>query len=371
MDVCIRTDSSLEIGTGHVMRCLTLAEYLHDQGVEVVFICRKLPGCIVDFIEAKGLRVCLLLQRDAGPIDEPHHSEHEKWLVVGKETDAADTGRILAAGERFPDWLVVDHYALDSQWERSMRPYVGHIMVIDDLADRSHDCDLLLDQNFYENARDRYRNLVPSHCRMLLGPEYGLLRPEFNELRQRMTERDGTVSRILVFFGGSDVTNETAKALEAVSALQRPDIAVDVVIGSSNPHKAQIESAAHRLANVRLHYQTQNMAELMAQADLAIGAGGTTTWERCCLGLPTLAIVVAENQREMTEAADGQGAVLNMGWREEVSEAAIEARMHWLLEHPDALQKMSQNAVRLSGNSDHAVGNPVVAAIMEVSRAVF
>ena len=287
MRVVFRVDSSLDIGTGHVMRCLTLGERLKESGIAVTFICRDLPGNLSGYIESRGFAV----QRLPAPstLTAAGLSTHNygAWLGVHWQDDAAQTAELLAQSGAV-DWLVVDHYALDAGWERRLRPLVQKIMAIDDLANRTHDCDLVLDQNFYLDLEDRYDRLVPTQCVKLLGPRYALLRPEFRQARKNLRERDGQVKRILVFFGGSDAGNETAKALEAIRLLNRPEIAVDVVVGGINPHRRQIEELCAGWPATTCHCQVNNMAELMAGADLAIGAGGTTTWERCCLGLPSV-----------------------------------------------------------------------------------
>lgn len=370
MKSVIRTDSSTSIGSGHLMRCFTLADMLREKGVEVSFVCRELPGNLGWLVREKGYSLFLLPFDGQEPASGDVPSDYARWLGTDWATDANQTLTALP-DEAEIDWLIVDHYALDEKWEKSLRWRVGHIMVIDDLANRWHDCDLLLDQNFYENAQVRYEGLVPSHCRKLLGPRYALLRPEFLEARQKMPERSGSVDRILVFFGGVDVTNETTKALQAIRSVGRSDVAVDVIVGSSNPHKAQIETASRSMPNVTLHYQVPNMAQLMVEADLAIGAGGTTTWERCFLGLPTMTIIVADNQREMIEALAGRGAVWNMGWYTDVSVAAIEAKMQWVMGHPDAVRVMSQNTLRLIGGPGRSQGNAIVAAVMDISYAHF
>jgi UDP-2,4-diacetamido-2,4,6-trideoxy-beta-L-altropyranose hydrolase len=214
---------------------------------------------------------------------------------------------------------VADHYALDEKWEGYLRPYCKKVMVIDDLADRAHDCDLLVDQNFYENLESRYDGLVPSGCKKLLGPKYALLRPEFREARENLRKRDGRVKRIMVFFGGSDPTNETTKALEAIRMLNRPDIAVDVVVGAFNPHRKVIEQIASDLPDFACHFKVEDMAALMAGADLAVGAGGTTVWERCALALPSVVTTVAENQEKTVSDMAESGYLLFLGRSEAVS----------------------------------------------------
>ena len=333
----IRADASVQIGTGHVMRCLTLADELCGGGAEAIFVCREFDGNLCGYIEEKGYIVHRLPVSDSSEQNFESGLKHSAWLGADWKTDAGQVEEIIKNLGTTPDWLVVDHYALDKRWEGYLRPYVKKIMVIDDLADRAHDCDLLLDQNFYENLERRYDGLVPTWCEKLLGPKYALLRPEFREARKNLRKRDGHVRRIMIFFGGSDPTNETTKALEAIRMLNRPDIAVDVVVGAFNPHRKVIEQIASDLPDCTCHFKVEDMAALMAGADLAVGAGGTTVWERCMLGLPSLVTTVAENQERIISDMAESGYLLFVGRSEAVSVESlyhafeIALQSQWLL----------------------------------------
>ncbi|RJF98620.1 UDP-2,4-diacetamido-2,4,6-trideoxy-beta-L-altropyranose hydrolase [Noviherbaspirillum saxi] len=336
MNIGIRTDSSTAIGTGHVMRCLTLADALRAAGARVVFACRDLPGNLNAYISSKGYAVHTL----AG-------IENLVW-----EEDAAHMKALLASEPTAPDWLIVDHYALDARWESAIRPSVGRIMVIDDLANRRHDCDLLLDQNFYPDAELRYRALVPPHGTQLLGPRHALLRPEFNDAARYRKKRDGAISQIFIFFGGSDPTNETEKALCAIRKLDRADLHLDVVVGNANPNRDRIEALCAQIPNAAFHCQIANIATLMTRADLAIGAGGASTWERCYLGLPALTIIVADNQAETTRALADIGAVWNLGTADTVTADAIACALDEILSDSDAVCGKSRAALRVMGVAD-------------------
>jgi len=346
--ICIRADASAEIGTGHVMRCLALAGELMGRGAEVVFICRELPGNLCGYLVEKGVQVFRLLANSMECVDEKS-TPYAPWLGVSSSRDREETVAILV--QYRPDWLVVDHYALDCAWESAMRPHVGKIMVIDDLADRSHDCDLLLDQNLYEQMETRYDGLVPGSCVRLLGPGYALLRPEFAAARKVLRQRDGQVRRIFVFFGGSDLTNETAKALEAIRLVNRSDIAVDVVVGTSNPRGDLVREICEKMPSANLHRQAMNMAELMAAADLAVGASGTATWERSCLGLSALIIAIANNQVEIGNAVGKYSCGIYLGESEEVDPPAIRKALDQLMSHPEDVIRMGKNSSQLVDGS--------------------
>jgi len=326
--VAVRADASMRIGSGHVMRCLTLARVLRARGAEVRFICRAHPGHLGERIEAAGLPVTWLPAPPApvGPIAD---GDYLAWLGVPVETDAAET---LAALDGWrPDWLVVDHYALGADWEGALRPHVGAILAIDDLANRPHDCDLLLDQNLQPGGESRYDSLVPGDSGCLIGPEYALLSPDYAELHPRTPSRDGKVRRILVFFGMADGANLAGLTVSAVLALGRTDIALDVVVHPDSRHAGALRKQAEEHPNIVLHDPKPSLAPLMMKADLAVGAGGATSWERCCLGLPSLVITLAENQKEIAATLDQRGCIVWLGHQDAVSQDALTSALRELL----------------------------------------
>lgn len=356
MRAAFRVDSSTRIGTGHLMRCLTLAEGLRAAGAESVFVCRELPGGAERLVRAAGFEVRLLSA--PGPGDVPDAAPaHAAWLGVAASIDAEQTSAALADAPL--DWLVVDSYALDARWERAARAVARRVAVIDDLADRPHDCDVLLDQNLFEDAAERYLPLVPAHCLLLLGPRYALLREEFAAARRQRRERDGSVSRVLVYFGGGDPGNETAEAVEALRRLGVPGLAADVVVSPSNPHRAAIAEAAGRLPGAVLFGQTDRMAELMATADLALGASGTASWERCYLGLPSVVGAIADNQESVGEELGRSGATVYLG-REPRAEA-FESALRELLRDPERLRAMSERCLSLMADTEPGAAHPLAA----------
>lgn len=347
MNITFRTDSSLQIGSGHVMRCLTLADELRQRGADIMFVCREHPGNMIGLIEAKGYPVVRLAQAEVEYAEAPEDLAHAAWLGVAWQQDAADT--ITAVGDTKPEWLIIDHYAIDCRWEQLLRSQVSKIMVIDDIADRSHDCDLLLDQNLYEGMETRYDNLVPKSCHKLLGPKYALLRPEFAAARKKLRKRDGQVKRVLVFFGGVDPTNETEKTLQAVAGIKDRQFDADVVVGGGNLHKEQIKRICAANDGFHYHCQVDNMAELMAAADLAIGAGGATTWERCALGLPSISVVIAKNQHDTTKAVAAVGATLCLGYCNKVIQEDIAEALRQLLRNSSKVNDMGKKAFAIMG----------------------
>ncbi len=225
--------------------------------------------------------------------------------------------------------------------EKGLRQSCKKIMVIDDLANRHHDCDFLLDQNFYIGLDDRYTNLVPKKSVLMLGPKYALLRPEFLALRREIKLHNGIVNHIFVFMGSGDQTNETGKVLAALKKMEFYGL-VDVVVGSANPHKNEIAELCDVTENFAFHQNVDNIAQLMAKADFAIGAAGATTWERSCLGLPSALISLAKNQVQMAQDTDHEGLLCYLGASEEVSEKILQKSINSLLAKPGKLRLMSR-----------------------------
>ncbi len=321
-----RVDASLNMGSGHVMRCLTLADALRAQGGECHFICREHQGHLLEFIRQRGYSVTAL---PAGPEyfqpgadSAPPVLAHAAWLGCDWSLDAEQSRPVL---ERIqPDWLVVDHYALDARWETALRPYCRKLMVIDDLADRRHDCDVLLDQN-YGRADDDYLALVPLECKVLVGTKYTLLRPEFSALRDYSLARreEGYVQRLLISMGGADPKNATCKVLNAIKSTMLPlGAQISVVMGAQSVWTEQVREVAESMPwHTTVVCNVDDMAYRMACSDLAIGAVGATTWERCCLGLPSIVVPLADNQRVFCQALSSYGAVFLIS---DISEVDVE-----------------------------------------------
>ena len=306
MKVAFRTDASLTIGTGHVMRCLTLADALRTHGAQSVFLCRDHVGHLHQVIQDRGYP---LLSLGGVSMASTARGSYTQWLGVELQRDADDARSRLA--DLSVDWLIIDHYGLDAAWEHSLRATCGRIMAVDDLANRDHTVDVLLDQNLGKTEAD-YAARVPTSCRLLLGPGYALLRPEFAALKAKsLSRRDqGRLRRLLITMGGVDQHNATGAVLDALCVwAPSTNLEVKVVIGASAPWRDQIiQQARHLPFPTEVLVNVQGMGDLMCDADLAIGAAGSTAWERCCLGLPTLQLVLADNQRPIADALSLAGA---------------------------------------------------------------
>ncbi len=316
--VLFRVDASLQIGSGHVQRCLTLAHALRRRGWECHFLSRLHPGNMLSIVEQQGFKTwslpCSGVEAKTvcdQSIDAPLHAA---WLGASLEEDARHTATI--AEQIRPDWLVVDHYALDATWEQQLQALVPHILVIDDLADRRHTCHVLLDQNLGRKAQD-YAGKVPAKAIVLAGPRYALLRPEFRSLRERSLARrpNNKLRSIFISMGGVDQANTTGRILTTLPQCPLDvDTRIAIVMGSRAPELTSVQEAASQLPwPTDVKVDASNMAELMTEADLAIGAAGGSAWERCCLGMPSLLVVLAENQRPGAMALAHAGAARLIG----------------------------------------------------------
>ncbi|MEI2428172.1 UDP-2,4-diacetamido-2,4,6-trideoxy-beta-L-altropyranose hydrolase [Priestia megaterium] len=357
MNIIFRVDSSVEIGTGHVMRCLTLAKQLNTTNSNIIFISRKLKGDIIKIIEDNGFPVYVL-----APLYD--YASDLEWYEKCWETDALDTIDIIKENNLEPDILIVDHYGLEERWETSLKKFVQKVLIIDDLANRKHNCEFLVDQNYYLNLSTRYEGLVPENCREMLGPKFVLLREEFFKIFSEIKKHDGHVRNILVFFGGTDPTNETLKTLRALSSLKQYNFDVNVIVGASNPLKEDIKRYCEKQKKFHFYCQVSNISTYMNMADLAIGAGGTTTWERCYLGLPSITITVADNQVEATKAVEHTKSTIYLGHYNSVTEEQIKQKVEQLLHDKEALITLSTSASLLV-NAEIVNTKPLSRVILE------
>ena len=350
MKLTFRTDASLQIGTGHVMRCLTLADALAAKGAECHFICRMHEGNLIDFIRSKG-HTAHALPVEAARQGSAADLTHAPWLGATQAQDAEACVPILAA--QHPDWLIVDHYALDAHWERALSPHYRKLMVIDDLADRPHACDLLLDQTFGRDEAD-YRPLVPAHCQLLCGSQYALLRPEFAALRPYSLQRrtQPALCELLITMGGVDKDNATGQVLQALRTCPLPaDCRITVVMGATALWLDEVRKQAKDMPwPTRVLVGVSDMAQLIADSDLAIGAAGATSWERCCLGVPTIMLALAENQRTVAQGLERSGGA-KLIWLHQSAMTQFKELLAPLINDPAQLLQMSACATSITDGS--------------------
>jgi len=303
--VIIVADASTSIGSGHIMRCMTIAKNLIKHNCQVTFLMSDLPGNLIEHVISQGFSHC----------------------SAYKEADL----------------YIIDRYDIGIEEEKQIRKFAKSIMVIDDLANRPHDCDLLLDQNLCHHYETRYDHLVPKHCKKLLGPQNLIIRDEFLESRRHRSF--DKLERLLLFMGGSDPTNETLKVLEALTNLSYQH--VDVVVGNGNVYHEEIERICAQ-RGYSFHKQINYIARLMNQADFSLGTGGGAMWERCIVGLPSACTIVAHNQLESTMYAAQLGACINLGWHEEVTVDTYRSLLTTI--KVDTLQQISKQGLNIINN---------------------
>jgi len=316
MKAVFRVDSSDFIGSGHLIRCLTLARVLRQRGVQCSFVCRDHAGNIAAKISDSGFKLFLL----ARPIETAaltgNEQKYDRWLGCSWQTDADQTNNILQSIH--PEWLIVDHYSIDVKWETYLANSYKRLMVIDDMANRVHSCDLLLDQNLFLDMQHRYERNVSPKCLQLLGPKYALLQPEYSQLREKYEVRESLTKNILIFFGGSDQSNLTELAFLAAQSFGIAISSINVVMPCSSPYYNRMKRLIKPIKNAKLYCDLPSLAPLILAANIGIGAGGATNWERFCLGLPSLVITLAENQKLVNQDLDQLGLIDLIGDAETV-----------------------------------------------------
>jgi UDP-2,4-diacetamido-2,4,6-trideoxy-beta-L-altropyranose hydrolase len=339
-----RVNSSAQIGAGHLVRCLALADRLRTAGGQVAFVVRPLPGSLEAQVAAAGFALARLPDED---LDETRYP----WLGVPLAREIAES-RAALARTGGADWLIVDSYGLDARWERAMRPQTSAVFAFDDLADRPHDVDGLLDQNDPNERAERYRALVPATARLFIGPRYAQLRAQFSAARSRLPSRDGTIRHVLVAFG-SDTGDNTLTALEALGDVA-PGLRVSVVLGRGAPGFETVAALVDARAGWVLHPHVESMAELMASADLALGAAGTSTWERCYLGLPAVAWAIADNQSVVLEPLAKADALIALP-DERTRPAALRRTLVELMAAPERVRELGMQAAAVMAAHDRSV----------------
>ncbi|PTY36777.1 UDP-2,4-diacetamido-2,4,6-trideoxy-beta-L-altropyranose hydrolase [Saccharospirillum sp. MSK14-1] len=353
--VLFRVDAGAAIGSGHWMRCLTLADRLHEEGYDCVFIsAQQLPG-LVERTLARGHHHYPLapVAMDEADDRQPRYS-HSRWLATDEIQDAQRVETCLAGlRQRLganPSWIVVDHYALAAPWEERFTP-TAPVLAIDDLHDRPHQARWVLDQTAGKTPDVYDGRMLNADGELLLGADYALLRPEFIRCRPaslaRRTQPRPGADRLLLTLGGVDADNISLWVLQALLPLQS-SLDVEVVVGAAYPHWDELQHwcDAH-WPSCRRYRQVDDMAERMVAADLCIGAAGSTSWERCCLGLPTVQLQLADNQRHIAHYLDKVGAALNFGLPASGRETELAEWVQDVMQHPQRLQHLSQQAAAL------------------------
>jgi UDP-2,4-diacetamido-2,4,6-trideoxy-beta-L-altropyranose hydrolase len=320
--VLVFPDSGPRIGGGHVMRCLTLARALTAHGAACAFAATPSTQAILQAFGAPDIEV----------------------LPIGGEPDEAAATAANWAQSWDADWVLLDHYFLTPEQEAALRNR-RRLAVLDDLADRPRAADLLMD-SAYGRTADAYRPLLPPGALILTGPAYAPVRPEFAARRDAALARrreGGHLRHVLIALGLTDVDGITQRVVGALRPMLG-DLILDVVVGGAAGSLARLCAAAKTDPHLRLHVDSHAMAELMAAADIAIGAGGSSTWERATLGLPAVTVILAQNQRPMAQAMKAGGLTLTADVSRPDFEDDLIAALHRLIADATLRRSMSEAA---------------------------
>ena len=314
MKIAFRVDASLSIGSGHVVRCLTLADALRKKGAHCVFITKAHPGNLIELIKSRTFDVFIIPKE---PDSSEEYIQNEKFWLGGTQCDDAIKSIELCNSNNFvPDALITDHYSLDDSWEKIFQSHFpeAKIIVIDDLCNRKHECYLLIDSTLKRQSAE-YKPFVSPECILFTGTNYALLREDFAQLRSLAVEKRKNIAsprKVLITMGGVDINNITGALLKKISnSIDTQIDLITVVLGVSCPHKAEIKRIAKECRfNVEVLINVNNMPQIMLENDIAIGALGSTTWERAVLGLPTINLAIAENQLVIVEKLIDKGFIV-------------------------------------------------------------
>ena len=335
--IFIRVDSSTKIGYGHFMRCMALADTL-QKNFEINFITRSLEGSLSSDIQKKGFGIFRF------------YSNSEK---INEKNDAQKTISLIKKHSGPKNILIVDNYQLSKKWETDVKPFVHKLIVIDDLSNRSHNCDLLIDQNLHTKVNGLYKGLIPSNCIKLIGPKFSMIRKEFRMMRKSVKPRTFPIKKILVSFGGSDIENQTPVALNSIKKMNGK-INVDVVVGRANKCKKPLKIFCNKNKHFTYYEQIDNIADLMLSSDLSIGSSGSTTWERCSLGLPAIVSISSNDQRDIANSLSRKKCIINLGDVKKLKESSY-INVITNLKKND-LRNMSKNSMSLvDGNGTQRI----------------
>ncbi len=345
--VAIRTDASLRIGTGHVMRCLALASAQKERGTHVTFLSREHQGHLIPQIQAAGFDI-ISLSKPSSALP-PADAAYTEWLGTSWQEDAKES--LDALKKHALDWMIVDHYAIDKRWESQIAEQIPHVLAIDDLANREHDCKILVDTGFHANSALRYQKLVPTNCKVLYGPRYLFLRDEFIAALKKRKARQAPVKQLLVFFGGADPENLTGRLLNVLEKKVFRSWSLAVVGGATNVRNKEHRDRISSWEKAVFYDKSERMAELIQDSTLAFGGGGVGAWERALLGLPTITVPWANNQREVTHPLARAGAI-DLVEPDMATEQHFSSRLERYLSHPEELETMSQRALKFTSDVD-------------------
>ena len=336
----IRVDASPEIGIGHIMRCLTLAQELKNNFDKIIF----------------------LTQKNSSDFTETIMNNEFEVIFISTNNDSDIIKNIVTTNSVNKNFLLIDHYNVDSNFESSLKNTFEKIFVIDDLANRKHDCDLLIDQNYYRDLNQRYEKLIQNGTITLLGPKYAIIRPEFRKINKKTIKKNSQIKKILVSFGGSDPTNECKKVLDALCSIENSKFEIIVAAGIYNHKFEQLKKLYEKYSNIKIYRHVDELSRLMVNSDLFIGAGGTTTWERFYMGLPSIVTIISDDQKESIEFLSDMGHVINLGLAKNVTSKTYVQTLQ--KPNSDLIYDMSlHNQKLVDGNGSNRIKKQIIELI--------
>jgi UDP-2,4-diacetamido-2,4,6-trideoxy-beta-L-altropyranose hydrolase len=342
MRIAVRVDASIASGVGHVKRSLALAHALRALGAEVVFVTRDHDIDTASMIEPELFRT-LKLPRSVAKSESLHAAtlaDHRAWLGVSQAADAAQTCEVLEGGV---DWVVVDHYGIDSHWHDHVSTVLdARVCVIDDLADRPLHCDLLVDHNLTGDHRAKYRSQIGGIRKLLGGPRFALLGPRY--VSPQACRVEPLATSIGIFMGGADASNASSVVLRACRDIAGFVGSLEIATTSANPHLAELLALCEKSGQTRLLIDQPDLADFFSRHGLQIGAGGGASWERCRVGAPTIALVCADNQAPVVKALAEAGVVLAVAT---VTPAAVGAAIARLIQDQKERLNLHERSIRL------------------------
>ncbi len=341
----VRVDVSSSIGTGHFFRCLALSQNLKSNFNEIIFLINKSSLKITKILEKNKFKFLYLSE----------NLNNDKSIIEFFTNTLKDYST-------HNNFILIDNYSIDFTMESHIRHLFQKIIVIDDLANRKHDCDLLIDQNYYENFENRYDFILSKNTVKLLGPKYAIIRDEFKEIPKKQFQTDSKIKNILISFGGVDPTNECTKALKSIMSLQFEDVQITIIAGMFNQNFFKLNETYQNYKNIRIFQHVDNLGELMSNADIFIGAGGTTTWERLYLGLPSMITIISENQHESVEFLSKQNQIINLGLAKNVSLSTYKKAITEL-NSEDLIQLSERNKQLIDGNGIQRIKKQIIELI--------
>jgi len=294
--IFFRVDSGTDVGYGHFVRCVSLALVL-SKTYKIIFLTRSLQGNLIETLNKKLFLVQKLSYKSKN---------------INQIKDANETISIIKKFSNQKNFLIVDNYNLSDKWESKIKLNINKLIVIDDLKTRKHVCDMIIDQNLHSSMKNLYQGKLPKNSIKLFGTDYVILRNQFIKERKLCSIRSLPIQKILVSFGGSDNKNYTMHTINALKNFN-VDSKIFVVVGKANSKKKSIRNFCLKYSNFKYFEQIENMAKLMKYSDICIGSSGTTTWERCCLGLPAITVVSSIDQYDIAKAMSTKKCIINLG----------------------------------------------------------